>query len=168
MATNALLFVPIPFPEVQARLPRRHIRNALRRFATKMAREFKKTVKTWNRKPKFAKKTSFKKGIASVTVGTDDRIYGFLDEGTDERWALMSQDFVAKTKTGWIGSSSGAGHVVVRGGLMQKLGLPAQPGIEARLWGETITKQMRPGFLEVMQIATQAAILEATGLGLVR
>jgi hypothetical protein len=79
----------------------------------------------------------------------------------------MSQDFIAKTRPRWIGSGAGEGTVIIRGGLMQKAGLPPQPGIEARLFGQTIAEKMQPDFVVTMQEATLAAILEATKLGLV-
>lgn len=59
--------------------------NALRAEGREIRRDFQKTTKTWDHKVKFEMKVSLKRGIqsdGSVTVWTDDEIYGYVNDGT--------------------------------------------------------------------------------------
>lgn len=56
--------------------------NALRKQATPIRADFRETVKTWKRKPKFETKVSLAGSRMTVTVYTTDPIYGYVDKGT--------------------------------------------------------------------------------------
>jgi len=87
-------------------------------------------------------------------TSTDDEVMAHLNFGTDTRWAVMSNDWASKTSPGRLSSSSGQGHVVVRGRqAMQARGIRPKPGIKARAWDKAIAKQRRGPFKRNMQEA---------------
>ena len=112
-----------------------------------LTREFKKTVETWNSKPRFQTKKGLNAREVSVTVFTDSDIYLFIDDGTDERWALMSEDWSSKTQPGVIGSRRGSGSVILRGRrAFQERGIAPREGIEARNFTVMISEKQTPIF----------------------
>ncbi len=89
--------------------------NALGREGTAIKQEYEKTVRTWQHKPKFEQQISLAKGEAAVLVGTDDKVFGYVDLGTrphiivPKRAGLLrfQSGYKAKTAPGVIGSSAG-------------------------------------------------------------
>lgn len=82
--------------------------NALRAQGREIQREYKATTKTWKHKPKFEMKISLKRMApeASVIVWTDDRIYGYVDRGT------QPHPIVPKKQRRWTaGTEIGRAHV---------------------------------------------------------
>jgi hypothetical protein len=103
------------------------------------------TVSSWASKPKFHI-TVF---VNEVNIGTDDRIWNYLDNGTNVRYAIMSNPFTPKTHAHFIGSGSGQGQVVRRGRSVS----PPRPGIAAREWMGDISKIMKPEYSRIMKNA---------------
>lgn len=93
--------------------------------------DLKKPTRTWERGVDFDKKVtrSDKSIIGEVT--TENKIYKFLNYGTDVRYAAMTSDFQAKTRPGIISSFSG------RGGFSH-FDPAGREGIEARNWISTL------------------------------
>jgi hypothetical protein len=77
-----------------------------------------------------------------VSVSTDDKVFWWLNDGTQVRYATMTNPFEAKTKVGWLGSQVGVG-----GKLFVSKKHP-RPGIEARKWDEALMEkyQNTPSF----------------------
>lgn len=141
---------------------RREIQKALKAEAEKLKREFRKTTKTWRRKPKFTQLAPVRgvehTGEAAVLVGTDDPIYRYLDQGTRIRWAVMSRDWQSKTSPRMIGSRPGRGRVVIAGKrAMLKRGIRPRPGIKAREFAKTIQKLRERPFKRRMEQAMKRA-----------
>lgn len=78
-------------------------------------------------------------------IGDDGSdIYRFLDEGTLVKWALFSEDWRNKTiANGPYKSGVGAGRRIIAGRqAMQKRGIPAQRGIQARNWTSRLDRDL--------------------------
>lgn len=57
-------------------------RAGLKRVSSQVRRDFKKTVSTWDKKPKFSVKRVIKDNLVIYSAGTDDEIYGYVNNGT--------------------------------------------------------------------------------------
>lgn len=120
---------------------------------------YKKTVASWKKKPVFDIQIQLDTNAWTLTVFTENNIYRFLHDGTSERWALMSDDFVPKTVPRLLGSNPGAGVAVFKGKKqMQAHGLEAQKGIDAREWTQEIIKQEEKRFIESIEKAFLSVI----------
>ncbi len=126
----------------------RVIENTLTAVALDVQVDFGVTVQTWKHKPKF----SIKRERYKRTVSTSDKVYKFVTRGTKVRRALMSPDFMPKTRTGWIGSNKGRGGVVF---ISKRLKLP---GIKAREFEETIQAKWKKLMPKVFQRAIDAEV----------
>lgn len=135
--------------------------NALRKEGTAVKKEYKKTTRTWKRQPEFEVLIGLTGKDASVLVGTDDRIYGYVDKGTRDHYVPRSgiatmafrPGYRAKTSPGKIGSSSGgaSGTRIVRRGRWKV------KGIKARGFSPTIQKRRRQPFTRTVVGAMQKA-----------
>jgi len=146
--------------------------NAMILFGKDLLKEFKKTTKTWKRKPKFEtlRDTGIAAGKMEIAVLTDDEIYGYLNDGTG-KWGpshkeypipkvftpkskrlKFQKSYSAKTSPGVIGSKSGgpSGPFVVRGQIMH-------PGIEPRKFDNVIHDYMQPRYKRKMEAAMKKA-----------
>lgn len=99
-------------------------------------RLFRSTVRTWRNKPQFDLETNASANAIEVLVGTDDKIYGYIDRGTSVRYAIMSRDFAAKTTPGSLQSRPG------RGGAVFISRQHPRPGIKARDFSGNIAKTL--------------------------
>lgn len=87
--------------------------EALQETAKFTLREYKKTTRTWKRKPRFVAQMDKKRH--TVIVYTENEIYGYVDEGTrphkitPKRAPLLrfQSKYVAKTSPRIIGSKRG-------------------------------------------------------------
>jgi hypothetical protein len=76
------------------------------------------------------------------TTATDDLVTWFLDGGTDERWAVMSNPFEPKTRKRSLRSTTGVGGAIISGrGAMLRAGMNAKPGIEAREFSKALKEK---------------------------
>lgn len=89
---------------------------------------------TWDHKPQFEMVTNFSSNDIEVLLGTDDKIFGYLDRGTSVRYAVMTPDFQAKTTPGSLQSGRGRGGVVI---VNRKR---PRPGIKARDFSGQVEK----------------------------
>lgn len=129
-----------------------------------LKKEFDKTVATWEGdKPDFTPKIGLSSKDASVTVaptGNEKAVakWGWLNDGTPIRWAVMSNDWKSKTKPGRLPSSGGSGKVVIAGrNAMQKRNIQPRPGIKARGWTKTISRQNTRRFPNRITLAIKGA-----------
>jgi hypothetical protein len=116
------------------------IRGEAQKIADEVMKDFQKTVRTWNEKPRFFKRIEVTRRGVNIVVGTDNQIYKYVNNGTRVRYAVMSRNFRAKTRPGVIGSSAG------RGGLVIINRNRPRPGIEARRFDQKIYEKWKPAY----------------------
>jgi hypothetical protein len=135
--------------------------NAMRKAGTVIKKDFEKTTKTWSNKPKFEALVSLKPPGPTLLVGTNDEVYRFVDEGTEEHFifpvnkkalAFPGGPYTAKTKPGVIDSFAGgpSGETKVRAWTWH-------PGTAPREFDKTIKKAREPWFKRQMEIAMREA-----------
>jgi len=94
----------------------------------------------------------------SVEVRIANKVLGFIEGGTSERWAIMRKGFVPKTRSGSISNVRGASpNPLMRGGAMVRGGFSPRPGISARNRLPTVRKIMNPRFRRLMNNAVRRA-----------
>lgn len=129
--------------------------RALDKTGTAMMRDFRRTVATWEHKPTFRVMAKvFKVGsrIVSITVGTDDEIYGYVSHGTKPHVIrakpggvlAFPSGYQAKTKPGRFLSGKGE-----RFGPTVAAKEVKHPGTEPRKFDELVAERhKRLGTLE--------------------
>lgn len=91
------------------------MQEATRKSANLMMRDLQATVQTWTKKPTFDITITEQGGNYSVSAGTDDEIYGYVNNGTKpheikpkrSKYLRFSSGYKAKTRVGIIGSIEG-------------------------------------------------------------
>jgi hypothetical protein len=111
--------------------------------------DFDTTVMTWSRQVDFEIKSP---SSETRVVGTSDKIYGYLDQGTRVRYATMSRGYRPKTSPGWIGSRSGGGKVL----FISKR--RPRPGIAPREFSKVIQKKWQDEFPTIFQRAISSEV----------
>jgi len=140
--------------------------NEVRKAGRAVKKDFEKTTKTWRHKPKFEVLVSLTGPGPVLLVGTDDKIYRYVDEGTRPHliWAgiytgksrkrllVFNSGFEPKTQPRVIGSSAGAvfGAKVMRPYVQH-------PGTEAREFDKTIQRMWESKFKRRMEAAMRQA-----------
>jgi hypothetical protein len=128
------------------------ILNAMDDTGDDIKKDFEKTTATWQHKPDFEIISEIGPKGPEVLVDTNDKIYGFVSEGTAVRYATMTEDFQAKTMPNVIGSRAG------QGGLLYVNKNRPRPGIEARNFDKIIQKKWQPRFKRRMEAALKRGI----------
>lgn len=156
---------------------KRIMRNATKRAATQIQKDFELTTRTWeNVKPEWKVSTHVTDqwGGAVLEVYTEEPVYKFVDEGTKphEIWAgiytgkskkkklAFASVFSPKTKPGVLGSVAGK-----RGKVDTFRAFVKHPGAKARGFTKLIEKKRQPWFQKEMQKA-MAEAAKASGHGL--
>lgn len=147
------------------------LRDAARQAAKDIEKDFKKTTETWKNKPKFERVVSVDPNV-EVLVGTDDEIYGYVNDGTKPhpifpnrakalsfRWGGKGS-YRAKTKPRVIGSTPGGSS-----GPLVHFPYVQHPGTKARKFDQTIEKKWRAPFKRRMEQAMRRAA-KASGHGI--
>lgn len=123
--------------------------STLNRYEKKIKLQLEATTNTFETvSVDFETKVSYSGGEAKVSVTTQSDIWHYLDEGTEERWAIMNSPFGSKTHPDELISTGGqrtynkAGeYTAVRGRkAMMERGLAARDGIEARNWSTQVVE----------------------------
>ena len=150
----AVLWKAIKPPKFKVPAIRQAIDYEARFIADEIYLDFLLTVSTWTRQPKFEKVVQIGPNEVAILVGTDDRIYRFVSEGTRDHYVpktgvatMAFQPFyTAKTMPGLITSQRGgaSGDVVIRRGRWKV------KGIKPRNFEETIGKKWKPRFKKRM------------------
>lgn len=125
------------------------------RIGRRMKVDYEKTVATWKVRPRFEMLTQRTSSIASVLVGTDNRIYAYVNNGTSIRYATMSKDWDSKSRVHVIGSFPGSG----RREFVSKF--HPQRGIAAREWSLVIEKKYERDFRDAMNEAMDKARVDS-------
>jgi hypothetical protein len=103
-------------------------------------RLYTRTTAYWRGKPLFEYTIENTGDEISVYVGTNDKIYKFIDKGTSVRRALMSKNFMPKTHPRTLPNSRGRGSRVA---ISKKFNFP---GITPREFSKMIAEQRYPIF----------------------
>lgn len=131
----------MPSIELQAIVPKDAFKSAafvteiekvLHEEVRELNRLYKQTYVTWDRKPLMHKEVKIGSREAYAEVSTDDKKMLWLDDGTRIRHALMSRNWVSKTKPNRLKSGIGRGRKVRVSRQIQR------PGIEPRNWSKII------------------------------
>jgi len=144
--------------------------NGMRAVGRDMRKDYERTTKTWDHKPKFEMLISLVGG-PTVLVATDDEIYGYVDEGTkphtifagaytgksDKKVLAFPGTFSAKTIPGVLDSRPGR-----RGGATILRPYIRHPGSKARRFTKTIEKIWKPKFKRYME-QTMRDVRRASG-----
>ena len=165
--SDVFQFKAIKPKKLQVDKIRLEILNALRAEGRDVTKEYEKTTATWKGKPKFETLIGLNRppGGASVFVGTDNKIYGYVDKGVPARIIrprrAKALRFMAgsraKTSPRHIGSGpGGASGPVVFASIIRRW-----PGIKAREFSETIRQRRRQKFTRRMVKAMQAGAKKA-------
>lgn len=91
------------------------LRKRVKRVQEQTRRDYQKTTRTWDRKPRFTITSERGPAVIGVTAGTTSEIYQFVDEGTKPhvirarkaKVLRFFSNYKAKTQPNVIGSSSG-------------------------------------------------------------
>ena len=155
-----------------ARFNNQAFRVAIEKAAQEAARgieaDFKLTTATWKHKVTFTKIVSIEPSPVEILVGTDDKIYGYVDLGTRPHFIFAKPgkvlafpgSYSAKTTPGVIGSRAGGGS-----GSTVFASYVEHPGTDPRNFDETIRKKWTPKFRATMKAAMRAGA-RASGHGM--
>ena len=133
------------------------LKKAQRDWMTKVVKEYQGTTKNWKHKVAFTGRMSERGMVTTTEVGTDDEIYGYVDEGTRPHIIRPKRPggtlafpsvSVPKTKPGSLVSGSGK-----RGSVDTFRKEVHHPGTEARDFSKQIKKKMEPVLEADMQNA---------------
>lgn len=138
LVINTIVPKLVSIPKVRG-----YLLQAMIQTGNDMIRDMGKTTATWKHQPVFTRYMRYSGGHIWLQIATNDAAWNYLDHGTKERWAVMSNPFEAKTSPGWIGSRVGVGQAVLKGSSHMK---KARPGIESRMWSRTIAAKNQPKF----------------------
>lgn len=147
---------------------RGHILSVLQHYGIKIQKDFYATTATWkDHDPVFTIERKFAGGNIKLSITTKDEVWGYLNRGTDNRWAVMSHDFMPKTAPGQLRSFPGAGSVLYRGPAeMKAAGIGfAMPGIEARDWTKTVLDLYRDAIRRDLRAAVRKGLRSAGAKG---
>ena len=123
--------------------------------------DFELTTATWDHKVKFERQVSVGPKSVDILVGTDDEIYGYVNNGTRPHVILpktphgvlaFPSKHKAKTQPGkeTAGAGGSSGPTVFAKGVLH-------PGTKARKFDRTIAKKWKPRFQKRMEAAMSRA-----------
>lgn len=168
MGNTTFVFKGIKPQKLQAKAMVAEFEKELEKEAAIHKRELEKTTATWRGdKPGFDSLTEVGGGGVTIITGPVGNTKGvnkwtWLNGGTKKRWALMSGNWRSKTSPGKFGSGPGRGRVVIAGRrAMQRRGIAARPGIEARDWTGKLEKQRKKPYMRNMIKAANRAAKRA-------
>ena len=164
-----VLFKEIKPSRLRVDALRLELLNAIRKVGRATRREFEATTKNWKHQVKFEMMISLKDGPTAL-VTTDDKIYGYVDEGTGKAAGHISYKYpifagiytgkskkkvlafpsVSRPKTRPGSLKSGVGH---RGKVDVAVPYVEHPGIKPRRFSKQIKKKMQPRFKREMERA---------------
>lgn len=113
--------------------------------------DYDTTVMTWSseHQPEFGISAPTKQ---SRVIGTSDKPFIFIDQGTKVRYVTMTRGFKAKTRPGFVGSGAGAGGVLF---FSKK---KPRPGIVPRRFSEIIAAKWQRQFPILLESALASMI----------
>ena len=137
------------------------ITKEVNRTAKDVKKDFEKTTKTWKKKPVFEIVIAIGPKSADFLIGTDDEIYGYVDQGTRPHVILPTKPggvlafqskFSPKTVPNVLGSRSGrsGGNTVFSRGVIH-------PGTEPRNFSKMIKRIWTPIYKKRIEQAISRA-----------
>lgn len=135
--------------------------SATHKAEREIKKDFQLTTKSWNHQPVFESAVSLQGG-PQVLVGTDDQVYGWVDNGTAPHvisgnpMLVYKTTFISKTLPGVIGSRAGG-----KFGRYTKRKVVSHPGIEPRNFTKEIAKQWKPKFKKMMEDAMRDVVTKS-------
>lgn len=142
----------------------KELRDAQREWMTKVVKEYQGTTKNWKHRVSFRGRLSERGMVTKIEVGTDDEIYGYVDEGTGQaagrggKYPIVPKRpsgvlafpsvSTPKTKPGSLKSGAGS-----RGGATAFTKKVMHPGIKPRGFSKQIKTKMEPVLESDMQKA---------------
>ena len=143
----------------------RFIRNALEEEVEEIDKLYHLFYDPWDgKKPSMVKEVIIRGGDAYGEVSTrgrtgekGNRKLLWLDDGTQVRWAVMSDDWQSKTVPGRIQSRRGGGHVRARGKRATQSARRGKPGLEPRNVSINIAKERKQPFQASVNDAIERA-----------
>jgi hypothetical protein len=141
--------------------------NAMRKTGTKIKKDFEKTTKTWDKKPKFEVVVSLTGPGPVVLVDTDDQVYLWVSKGTKGPYPIpkagpgllaFRPGYHPKTVPNVLGSRAGGayGDKIIRN--MQVM----HPGIKPRNFDKMVQKIWNKRFKREME-AVMRDVVKASG-----
>jgi len=124
--------------------------------------EYELTTATWEHQPHFVHMVDIGSDGVSILVGTDDRIYGYVNRGTPPHMIYPKKPggvlafrsgYSAKTSPNTLGSRAGGPS----GGMVYARGVP-HPGTEPRNFDTIIDKEWTPEIQRRMKNAVARAV----------
>lgn len=134
---------------------RKRMLVAARRVNVETKARYSRTVRTWRNKPVFTSTISTAGGNITSDTGTDNEIYGYVNNGTSVRYAVMTPDFVSKTEPNIVNSRSGSG------GLSHFNFRNPRPGIVARRFDEAIARELKRTVAKILQEEINQAAIDS-------
>ena len=139
--------------------------RGMKKSRDKMLQMFKRTTKTWKHKVTFETAMGETFGNRFVSVWTSDKIYEYVDKGTQEHIILPKKPggvlafrgvYKAKTTPGVLDAHGGgsSGPTIFSRGVIH-------PGTEARGFSELIQGEMEKEFEETMGEALSKAAVKS-------
>ncbi len=130
--------------------------NKARKIGNAMKRDFLETTKTWEHKVEFSIDVSTKGQGPAVLVGTDDEIYGYVNDGTPPhiirpvhaKMLRFATGYAAKTSPGVLASGSGGAS-----GSIAYAKIVHHPGTKARNFDKVIADKWQSRFKSEMEDA---------------
>ena len=109
--------------------------NILLKYKKLILADYERTVQTWNTEVTFKGSVAYRGANPTLTIGTNNKLYEIINNGTNIRYDVMDHDplFLPKTKVGVLRSVPGRGGVA-----WVDMDNP-RDGIAARRFAETIT-----------------------------
>jgi len=143
------------------------VARAAKQVSNEMVLDFRETTRSWKHKPMFEAVVSVDPN-AEVLVGTDDKIYGYVNDGTKPhiirpkrakalrfKWGGKGS-YKPKTQPRVIGSTPGGPS-----GPEVALKWVRHPGTEAREFDKTIEKKWQPRFRRLMEQAMKQGAIDS-------
>ena len=154
-----VVWKPIKPKRFQDQVFRTVIMAAMKQTGRDIKRDFERTTATWDHQPEFEIILGIQHG-AEVMVCTDNEIYRYVNDGTEEHVILpvnakalrFREGFIPKTRPGTLISSAGAsfGMVLFRAGVIH-------PGSKPRNFEKRLQKIWQPRFKSRMEKAFKEA-----------
>jgi hypothetical protein len=147
------------------------ILKAAKAYAKELQKDFEKTTATWETEVEFEQEVDYKPNGPTVLVGTDNEIYGYVNNGT-KRHPIFAGIYTGKSNKKvlafqWGGKGSykpktkprviGSGPSSISGAQPWRLPYVDHPGFEGRHFDEEIQKQHEPKFKRAMEKAMSDA-----------
>lgn len=160
---GAIVFKPIiPDKKYNTAAVRAAIDSEINAVANDMLLDYELTTATWKRDVKFVKDINVTRDKQEILVGTDDEIYGYVDEGTKPHkirpkkaggTLAFPSEFAPKTQPGHMVASKG-----FSGGKTAFAKEVNHPGTKARKFTKNIQKKWQKLFEKRMDKAMRRAV----------